>query len=329
MHIARVTRPQATATSAVPPNVQPASLETFEDWARRHFNKRVAATASNKNIAMDVAVRPATGEIPPQTDACIDATIYIKLKTTLEVIFVSGWGEFILQYQFNELDDRMSKLETGQNINKTAEETALVLNREMSMYAELIGKFITQQVTVTMAENINQYEKKKKNLRKAEEIEFWESHPQKTVRGAVDAPPRKTKHPRLKQTPSQDHLRNIRLDRHKAKRASFGALQGENPKNQAMLTAVRQETGKIKNSALQKRINVDQADLKNQWRKIVRSVQENVRERYGFLQDKHQPKKKNALIILTTMQKWLYFCGPTNLAFHNLKIIKVAPRELQ
>ena len=74
-----------------------------------------------------------------------------------------GWGEFILQYQFNELDDRMSKLEKGQNINKTAEETAVELDREMSMDAKLIGKFITQQVAVAMAEKTKQYEKKIKN----------------------------------------------------------------------------------------------------------------------------------------------------------------------
>ena len=77
------------------------------------------------NTAMAVAVRPATREIPPQPEDFIDAALYIKLKTTLEVIFVSGWGDFILQYQFNELDDRMSKLEKGQNITKTAEETAV------------------------------------------------------------------------------------------------------------------------------------------------------------------------------------------------------------
>ena len=44
-------------------------------------------------------------------------------------------GEFILQYQFNKLDDRMSKLEKGQNITKTAEETAVELDGEMSMDA--------------------------------------------------------------------------------------------------------------------------------------------------------------------------------------------------
>ena len=65
----------------------------------------------------------------------------------------------MLQYQFNELDDRMSKFEKGQTITNTAEETAVELDGDMSMDAELIGKFITQQVAVAMAEKTKQYEK--------------------------------------------------------------------------------------------------------------------------------------------------------------------------
>ena len=93
---------------------------------------------------MVVAARPATRELPPQHDSIIDGTLYIKLKTTLEVIFVSGWWEFILQYQFNKLDNRISRLKKGQNITKTTEETAVDLDGEMSMDSELIGKFITK-----------------------------------------------------------------------------------------------------------------------------------------------------------------------------------------
>ena len=108
MPTARVTRPQATVTSAVPPHAQSAPIETFGERARRLFNKRDTTAASNDNTAMSVAARPAIRELPPQPDAFIDALLYIKLKTTLEVIFVSGWEEFIQKYQFNELDDRMS-----------------------------------------------------------------------------------------------------------------------------------------------------------------------------------------------------------------------------
>ena len=39
--------------------------------------------------------------------------------------------------------------------------------------------------------------------------------------------------------------------------------------------------------------------------------------------------KQNALIILTTMEKWFYFCQPTKLAFHDLTISKVTPKTLQ
>ena len=74
-----------------------------------------------------------------------------------------GWGEFILQYQFNELDDRMSKIEKGQTITKTAEETSVGLDRKMSMNAKLIGKFITQKVAVAMAKKSKEYENKIKN----------------------------------------------------------------------------------------------------------------------------------------------------------------------
>ena len=70
------------------------------------------------------------------------------------------WGEFIQQYQFNELDDRISKLEKGQNVTKTAEEIDVELDGEMSMDAKLIGKFITQQVASVMAEKNKQYEKR-------------------------------------------------------------------------------------------------------------------------------------------------------------------------
>ena len=94
-----------------------------------------------------------------------------------------GWGEFILQYQFNELDNRMSKLEKGQNITKTAEETAVELDREMSMDAKLISNFITQQVSVPMANKKKIMKRISRNLRKAEETECRESRLQKRYKG--------------------------------------------------------------------------------------------------------------------------------------------------
>ena len=115
---------------------------------------------------MDVATEPAPREQPPRPDTSTDADLYHKLKTTLEVIFVSGWGEFITQFQINDLDGRMSKLEKGTTITKTQEDRAVEVYGEMSMGAELIGRFITQQVAVAMAEKSKEYEKKIKKLKK-------------------------------------------------------------------------------------------------------------------------------------------------------------------
>ena len=39
--------------------------------------------------------------------------------------------------------------------------------------------------------------------------------------------------------------------------------------------------------------------------------------------------KKKLLLILTTMQKWFYFCQPTKIAFHDLRIGKVSPKALK
>ena len=60
----------------------------------------------------------------------------------------------------------MSKLKKGENITKTVEETSVELNGGISMDAELIGKFITQQVAVAMDDKTKQYEKKIKKLEK-------------------------------------------------------------------------------------------------------------------------------------------------------------------
>ena len=48
---------------------------------------------------------------------------------------------------------------------------------------------------------------------------------------------KKTSKPKI--TPSQYYLRNLHLDQHKVERASFGAPRRDDPKKQAMPTAVR------------------------------------------------------------------------------------------
>ena len=98
MPTTRVTGPQAEDTLADPPPDQPAPSEKFGERARHLFNEKDAASASTDDTAMAVVVRPAEREPPPQPDAFIDAALYIKINTTLEVIFVLGWGEFMQQY---------------------------------------------------------------------------------------------------------------------------------------------------------------------------------------------------------------------------------------
>ena len=90
MPIARVTRPQAEGTSAAPPHDQSAPSETFVEQARRLFNKRDAVAASTDDTTMAVFMRLAEREPPPQPNTFIDVLLYIKLNTTLEVIFVLG-----------------------------------------------------------------------------------------------------------------------------------------------------------------------------------------------------------------------------------------------
>ena len=65
-------------------------------------NERTSIDASTKDNRMVVAEnRAAQAEPPPQTDSYVDSAFYLKLQATLGVIFVSGWGVFIRQFQFN------------------------------------------------------------------------------------------------------------------------------------------------------------------------------------------------------------------------------------
>ena len=114
----------------------------------------------------------------------------------------------------------------------------------MSMDSEIIGKFVTQQVAVAMAEKSREYENKIKNLRKVEKTMRRESQHAKTIQGAVDAPQEEKSHPRLNRPPSLVLLRNLLLGRPHADRAYSKALREENPNKQALPTEVRQKKGK-------------------------------------------------------------------------------------
>ena len=140
----------------------------------------------------------------------------------------------------------MLKLEKGQNITKTAEETAVELDGEMYMDAKLISNFITQQAAVAMAERTKHYENNIKKLEKGgRDRVSGESTTKNGTRGGGRAS-KKKKYPRLKRPPSQDHLRNLRLDHHKAERVSSEAHQEEDPNKQALPTAVRPKKGQRK-----------------------------------------------------------------------------------
>ena len=140
----------------------------------------------------------------------------------------------------------MSNLKKVQTYTKNAEEKSVELNREISMNAKLISKFITQKVAVAMSKKSKEYEKKIKRLEKGGKDRVSGEASQKTVRGAVDTPHRKTSHPRLKQPPSLVLHRNLCLDRHKVERISSEALSKEYHNKQALPAAVRLKKGKRK-----------------------------------------------------------------------------------
>ena len=107
---ARITRPLVAAPAAAPT----ARPKNFGEETQLLFNERAAAAASTNDTCMVIAEdRPSEVELPPQPDNFVDTALCIKIKANPEVIFVSGWGVFIQQYQFNELDNCMSKTKKG------------------------------------------------------------------------------------------------------------------------------------------------------------------------------------------------------------------------
>ena len=98
MPCARVTTPLAVSNSAASTPAHPTCSKNYGERTWRLLNERDAAAASTNNTNMSVVDRPADTDPPPQPDTFVDADFYIKLKETLEVIFVSGWVEFMQQY---------------------------------------------------------------------------------------------------------------------------------------------------------------------------------------------------------------------------------------
>ena len=150
----RVTLPLEAAPAAIPP----ACPENFVERTWRLLNERSDVYVSTNDTRIVVVKnRPAEEEPPSQPDNFVEAAFYIKLKVTLEVNFFWGWGVFIQQNQFNKLNDRMSKLKKGQNMNKSVEETAMELYGEISIEDKIIIKFIMQRVAAAVAEEKKQY----------------------------------------------------------------------------------------------------------------------------------------------------------------------------
>ena len=139
----------------------------------------------------------------------------------------------------------------------------------------------------------------------------------------------KKKNPRLRRLQSQEQDRNLHLNRHKSERVSFRSPQGEEPKKQAMPTAVRQETGERRKQCARKA----HRNRPSRPRKPT-APNHAVGQRKGEWKLQIPPRwaalgKKNALLILNAMEKWFYFWQPTNLAFYDLTIGKVAPKALK
>ena len=146
----------------------------------------------------------------------------------------------------------------------------------------------------------------------------------------MDAPPRKGFFLQLiqKRQRCPKHKNNLRFDQHKAERASFRTPQGDKTTKQAIPTALCQSTDMGGRQRAQKahwgrQSRPRKPTAPNGW-----LVQEKTKKSYSFLPYERLSTKK-ALIILTNIQKWFYFCRTNNLAFHDLMIVMVDPQPLQ
>ena len=90
--------------------------------------------------------------------------------------------------------------------------------------------------------------------------------------------------------------KNLRPDWLKAKRSSFVTQWGNKTAKQAMPTELHQETDEGGKQHAQKEIWVQQNRPWNRRHQIVQSVQEKLKERYGFLPDERRSAKKNCYL---------------------------------
>ena len=152
--------------------------------------------------------RPAQAEPPPQPDIFVDTAFYIKLKATFEYIFfgVGCLHTTVPVKRVGRPHDQAQKRSKRQQVHRGNSQV-----RRQNVH----GRQVNRQVHHTRSRSRNgkktkQYEKKIKNWRKVERLEYQESQ-KKMERGAVDAPPIKRKYPRLRRLQSPKHTNNLRL----------------------------------------------------------------------------------------------------------------------
>ena len=153
---------------------------------------------------------------------------------------------------------------------------------------------------------------------------------QKTEQGAVDAPPRKRKtddnnyyyYYEVYSTTKICVSISTRPKEHPSE-----PLKGTKPQSRQFQQHYASQRTWEEGSALGKRIEVDKADLENRRRQM--GDWSKIRRRKAIASFRMSgSRQKKALIILTNIQKWFYFCRTNNLAFHDLMIGKVAPQVL-
>ena len=113
----------------------------------------------------------------------------------------------------------------------------------------------------------------------------------------MDAPPRKIKihdSDNYEARNTQEICVSIRT---RSKEHPSDLLEGKNPKSRRYRQQYARKQARVESSALEKRIEVDQEDLKNRRLQIAWLVKEKARESYGFLPDEWRSAKQNTLLI--------------------------------
>jgi len=98
---------------------------------------------------------------------CSDKPFLLTIKSTLETVFVASWSKFLKQAEENATDDRLARLSKSQAVVKSAEETALEIDSEMSMNAENMSRYIDQKISSGVAAKTKDLERKLARIEKS------------------------------------------------------------------------------------------------------------------------------------------------------------------